>query len=50
LATDSNDDIRVVVGGRELPQVDVTQRVTATLAITAAVVALWVLSQGCLPC
>jgi len=49
MATDS-DDIRVSVGGKELPQVDVTQRVTGTLIITAAVVALWVLSQGCLPC
>jgi len=49
LATDS-DDIRVTVGGKELPQVDVTQRVTATLIITAAVVALWVLTQGCFPC
>jgi len=47
--TDDND-IRVTIGGRELPQVDVTQRVTATLIITAAVVALWVLSEGCLPC
>jgi len=50
LATDS-DDIRVVVGGRELPVQDVQAHVTAALIVGAIAVAAWVWwVAGCLPC
>jgi len=40
-----------MVDGQELRQVDVTSRVTATLVITAIVMAtwLWTLAGGCVP-
>jgi len=42
----------MTIGGKELPQVDVTSKVTTTLVITAIVMAiwLWTMVRGCLPC